>query len=595
MRRKSERTASKKAKPSPEKKATEKVKRTRTSKRRKQSTSSEESAEDTSPPRDTQVNVVEAEKKPPQTPTKEKEVSPEDAHEVWHVKTAEVPSDTGEIQKLKICLTRPPSTPERVDRSPRSRRKHSRATSSSDTPSVEAAEDRKKSKHRSKRAARESRDEPDQNQDSQGDEAEVDTEMPSATKDDQITQSTEAVAKPISDETPMSTTGEEHKTDETDKPTESQKPTVDDQIKESDVHAKSSDADTTVASPKAEDRGDQVEGNKVSDEGNLAEMETRTIQEVQVTEESSDMKKTDNKSKTSDSQHEAEDSNEQSKGTQEKEEVTTEQEVSKSEDSSNNSKTEEPESSQSENQKANDNDVVDSFENIDKERKRSVSPDPVKPRSEERVQEEKKKERCRSRELERSESTQSTKDEPMQNGQAAPIVVSRKRRWGSRSSKLTTQKSLTISTDVLKEIIPDVKPVEFEEVIEEKKQHKRIIQSNEKVERPVLPKIVIDNTEHIDHYKKEYEERESENIKSREPLAANRRISIVKENDSIIARPPSPPRHKQSCILYITNLVRPFTLPQLKNLLQRTGRISEDGFWIDRIKSKCYVKYETEE
>ncbi|XP_073941055.1 uncharacterized protein [Choristoneura fumiferana] len=594
MRRKSERTASKKAKPSPEKKATEKLKRTRTSKRRKQSTSSEESAEDTSPPCDTEAKIVEPEKKPPQTPTKEKEVSAEDAHEVWHVKTAEVPSDTGEIQKLKICLTRPPSTPERVDRSPRSRRKHSRATSSSDTPSVEAVEDRKKSKHRSKRAARESRDEPDQNQDSQGDEAEVDSEMQPATKDDQITQSTEAVSKSIPDETPMSTTGEEHKTDETEKPTESEKPPIDDQSKESDVQGKSSDADTTVASPKAEDRGDQVEDSKQSDEGSStqceAKMETQTTQEAQVTEERSDKNKTtDNKSETSESKPETEDSKEQSKGTQEKEEVTTEQEVSKSEDSSNNSKTEEPESSQNENQKANDNDVVDSFENIDKERRRSVSPDSVKPRREERS-----KERRRSRELERSESTQSAKDEPIQNGQAAPIVISRKRRWGSRSSKLTTQKSITISTDILKEIIPDVKPVEFEEVIEEKKQHKRI-QSNEKLERPVLPKIVIDNTEHMEHYKKEYEERESENIKSREPLAANRRISIVKENDSIIARPPSPPRHKQSCILYITNLVRPFTLPQLKNLLQRTGRISEEGFWIDRIKSKCFVKYETED
>ncbi|KAI8427637.1 hypothetical protein MSG28_002118 [Choristoneura fumiferana] len=450
MRRKSERTASKKAKPSPEKKATEKLKRTRTSKRRKQSTSSEESAEDTSPPCDTEAKIVEPEKKPPQTPTKEKEVSAEDAHEVWHVKTAEVPSDT--------------------------------------------------------------------------------------------------------DETPMSTTGEEHKTDETEKPTESEKPPIDDQSKESDVQGKSSDADTTVASPKAEDRGDQVEDSKQSDEGSStqceAKMETQTTQEAQVTEERSDKNKTtDNKSETSESKPETEDSKEQSKGTQEKEEVTTEQE----------------------------------------ERRRSVSPDSVKPRREERS-----KERRRSRELERSESTQSAKDEPIQNGQAAPIVISRKRRWGSRSSKLTTQKSITISTDILKEIIPDVKPVEFEEVIEEKKQHKRI-QSNEKLERPVLPKIVIDNTEHMEHYKKEYEERESENIKSREPLAANRRISIVKENDSIIARPPSPPRHKQSCILYITNLVRPFTLPQLKNLLQRTGRISEEGFWIDRIKSKCFVKYETED
>ncbi|EDW44935.1 GM23219, partial [Drosophila sechellia] len=45
-----------------------------------------------------------------------------------------------------------------------------------------------------------------------------------------------------------------------------------------------------------------------------------------------------------------------------------------------------------------------------------------------------------------------------------------------------------------------------------------------------------------------------------------------------------------------TNLVRPFTVLQLKGLLARTGKIvEEDGFWIDRIKSKCYVAYSTED
>ncbi|KAI5632828.1 RNSP1-SAP18 binding (RSB) motif domain-containing protein [Phthorimaea operculella] len=199
-------------------------------------------------------------------------------------------------------------------------------------------------------------------------------------------------------------------------------------------------------------------------------------------------------------------------------------------------------------------------------------------------------ERYRSRDNERSDSTQPAQDDSVQNGPTTPFVVNRKRKWGARP-KLTTQKSITISTDVLKEIIPDVKPVEFEEVIEEKK-HRRI-EVTEKIERPVLPKIVIDNTENFE--RKDQDDMDSkENIRETN-LAANRRISIVKENDSIIARPPSPPRHKQSNILYITNLVRPFTLPQLKNLLQRTGRIAENGFWIDRIKSKCFVEYENED
>ncbi|CAG4968448.1 unnamed protein product [Colias eurytheme] len=167
--------------------------------------------------------------------------------------------------------------------------------------------------------------------------------------------------------------------------------------------------------------------------------------------------------------------------------------------------------------------------------------------------------------------------EEISNGQATSIVINRKRRWGSRPSKLTTQKSLTISTDILKEIIPDVKPAEFEEVIEERKHERKNVERN----------------------KKESDDKDKENIgekkSSDSQLVSSRKISIVKDNDSIIARPPSPPRHKQSNILFITNLVRPFTLPQLKNLLQRTGRISENGFWIDKIKSKCFVIYENED
>nr|CAH7735308.1 unnamed protein product [Callosobruchus chinensis] len=60
-------------------------------------------------------------------------------------------------------------------------------------------------------------------------------------------------------------------------------------------------------------------------------------------------------------------------------------------------------------------------------------------------------------------------------------------------------------------------------------------------------------------------------------------------------REPSPASHAVSQVLYITNLVRPFTVKQLKDLLQRTGKIVDDGFWTDKIKSKCYVQYETEE
>ena len=44
-----------------------------------------------------------------------------------------------------------------------------------------------------------------------------------------------------------------------------------------------------------------------------------------------------------------------------------------------------------------------------------------------------------------------------------------------------------------------------------------------------------------------------------------------------------------SRIVHIINLVRPFTLGQLKELLGRTGTLVDSGFWINNIKSHCYA------
>eukprot|EP00117_Sycon_ciliatum_P016576 scpid5379/ scgid15943/ Apoptotic chromatin condensation inducer in the nucleus len=54
----------------------------------------------------------------------------------------------------------------------------------------------------------------------------------------------------------------------------------------------------------------------------------------------------------------------------------------------------------------------------------------------------------------------------------------------------------------------------------------------------------------------------------------------------------APSQQSASCTISIHGLVRPFTLPQLKELLSRHGPIVPDGFWIDRIKSHCYVSFE---
>jgi len=58
---------------------------------------------------------------------------------------------------------------------------------------------------------------------------------------------------------------------------------------------------------------------------------------------------------------------------------------------------------------------------------------------------------------------------------------------------------------------------------------------------------------------------------------------------------PSPPRFPPSTILHIKGLTRPFTIPQLQILLNRTGKLKTDEFWIDKIKSHCLAMYETVE
>ena len=53
---------------------------------------------------------------------------------------------------------------------------------------------------------------------------------------------------------------------------------------------------------------------------------------------------------------------------------------------------------------------------------------------------------------------------------------------------------------------------------------------------------------------------------------------------------PSPSKNLVSQYIYIENLVRPYTINQLKLVMRRTGNICEGGFWINNIKSRCYVK-----
>ena len=51
----------------------------------------------------------------------------------------------------------------------------------------------------------------------------------------------------------------------------------------------------------------------------------------------------------------------------------------------------------------------------------------------------------------------------------------------------------------------------------------------------------------------------------------------------------SPPHMPPSLVVHVVNLVRPFTQNQLNQLLSQYGTLVEGGFWINKIKSHCYV------
>nr|CAG8579300.1 1549_t:CDS:2 [Entrophospora candida] len=59
-----------------------------------------------------------------------------------------------------------------------------------------------------------------------------------------------------------------------------------------------------------------------------------------------------------------------------------------------------------------------------------------------------------------------------------------------------------------------------------------------------------------------------------------------KENKQEMQVPPS--EHEPTATIYIKNFVRPLTHTKVRELLEQYGKI--EFFWMDKIKSHCYVK-----
>ncbi|XP_069490017.1 apoptotic chromatin condensation inducer in the nucleus isoform X2 [Ambystoma mexicanum] len=217
-------------------------------------------------------------------------------------------------------------------------------------------------------------------------------------------------------------------------------------------------------------------------------------------------------------------------------------------------------------------------------------------------------------------------------------IPARKRRWGASTATTQKKPSISITTESLKNLIPDIKPVVGQDVVldlhaddvhisEDENEHSGEENTQDKglkicrtVTQVVQPEVQ-ENGQTVEEEKEPEEEprprpppppeipMETEVQPTIEPevqkvtladTLIRRSISQQKSGVSITiddpvrtSHVPSPPRFKVSTIVHVSNLVRPFTLGQLKELLCRTGTLIEEGFWIDKIKSHCFVTYST--
>ncbi|KAK7159530.1 hypothetical protein R3I94_005769 [Phoxinus phoxinus] len=231
---------------------------------------------------------------------------------------------------------------------------------------------------------------------------------------------------------------------------------------------------------------------------------------------------------------------------------------------------------------------------------------------------------------------------------ASGASAGRKRRWGSSTAVTAKKPSISITTDSLKSLIPDIKPSLGQEAVLDLHPEEIHLSGEEEGEergdqdlkiRRTVTQVVPSDTQENGQKESKRSEHEDEEERSEgrdrlsqeekmegsnqvsmetEPLSPWRDVDMktVAPSDTLIrrsisqqksgvsitiddpvrtAKQPSPPRGKLSNIVHVCNLVRPFTLGQLKELLNRTGTLVEEGFWIDKIKSHCYVTYSNAE
>uniref|UniRef100_A0A2S2NZJ1 Apoptotic chromatin condensation inducer in the nucleus n=1 Tax=Schizaphis graminum TaxID=13262 RepID=A0A2S2NZJ1_SCHGA len=177
------------------------------------------------------------------------------------------------------------------------------------------------------------------------------------------------------------------------------------------------------------------------------------------------------------------------------------------------------------------------------------------------------------------------------NEMPKPLSSHPKRKWGS----CKTRTPITISPFTLGTII-ESNGDSIADNGEYRSEEGEIQRTDSDEEQEVEEAMEINDTMLIDHEAVDYEAPEEEeksfidndDNKSDKSLAEEKYEVEPKKKSSV-------KRITTTSVIRITNLVRPFTVGQLRDLLQRTGKIVSNGFWIDTIKSQCIVEYENED
>lgn len=172
-----------------------------------------------------------------------------------------------------------------------------------------------------------------------------------------------------------------------------------------------------------------------------------------------------------------------------------------------------------------------------------------------------------------------------------PLSSHPKRKWGS----FKTRTPITISPFTLGAII-ESNGDSIGDNGEYRSEEGEIQRSDSEDEQVVEETMELNDTMLIDHEAVDYEAPEEEEKPYTDTDDSKSDKSLAEEiNEEEVEKKSSVKRSTTTSVIRITNLVRPFTVGQLRDLLQRTGKIVSNGFWIDKIKSQCIVEYENED